>query len=76
MKVVNAGETERNLTLTLPEGWRESPRIQAEILTGPERDAYNTLESPERIVPYRKTFRPGEGIVLPPLSFAVLRIGK
>ncbi len=76
LKVVNAGETERNLTLTLPEGWRESPRIQAEILTGPERDAYNTLESPERIVPYRKTFRPGEGIVLPPLSFAVLRIGK
>ncbi len=76
LKVVNAGETERNLTLTLPEGWRESPRIQAEILTGPERDAYNTLESPERVVPYRKTFQPGEGIVLPPLSFAVLRIGK
>ena len=76
LKVVNAREAERSLTLALPEGWRESTRIQAEILTGPGRDAYNTLENPERIAPYRKTFRPGEGIVLPALSFAVLRIGK
>ena len=76
LKVVNAREAERSLTLALPEGWRESTRIQAEILTGPGRDAYNTLENPERITPYRKTFRPGEGIVLPALSFAVLRIGK
>ncbi len=76
LKVVNAREEERELTLVLPEGWGESPRIQAEILTGPKRDAYNTLEDPERIATYGKSFRPGESILLPPLSFAVLRIGK
>lgn len=76
LKVVNAKEEERELELMLPEGWKDSGRVQAEILTGPERDAYNTLEAPERIAPFKKTFESGESIVLPPLSFAVLRIGK
>ena len=76
LKVVNAKEAEQALELLLPEGWEGSCRIQAEILTGPERDAYNTLEAPERVAPYKKIFETGESITLPPLSFVVMRIER
>ena len=50
-------------------------KIQAEILTGDGRDVYNSIEEPERVAPCARAFH-GPDILLPALSFAVLRVGN
>lgn len=48
-------------------------KVQAEILTGAGKDAHNSIEAPENVAPYVKELDRAD-IVLPPLSFAVLRV--
>ena len=75
VKIVNSKEEARRADLALPERWKDSCRIQAQILTGESRDSYNSLGEPEKIAPVEKEFMSLKGIELPPLSFTVLRIG-
>ena len=63
------------MDLALPERWKDSCKIQAQILTGESRDSYNSLGEPEKIMPMEKAFMSLKGIELPPLSFTVLRLG-
>lgn len=73
VKIVNSNEEERPVILKLPEGWKTAPVTKGCILTGADRDTSNSIEEPERIAPYEKDFASTEEIVLPALSFAVLR---
>lgn len=76
LKIVNSGDERQEVDLELPEIWADKRRIQATILTGPERDAHNSIAKPHKIASYEERFAGPEGIVLPPLSFIVLRIGR
>lgn len=76
LKVVNAGEKERTIDLELPEAWRNSGEIRTLVLTGDEREDCNKIQEPEKIVPRERIWESTEGIVLPALSFTVLRIGR
>lgn len=76
LKIVNSGDERQEVDLELPEIWADKRRIQATILTGPERDAHNSIAKPHKIASYEEQFAGPEGIVLPPLSFTVLRIGR
>ena len=73
LKVVNSGMAQQHISLELPGVRKDGIGIHAEILTGDERDAHNSIREPEKVVPYEKAF-PGTDIVLPALSFAVLRV--
>lgn len=78
VKIVNSREEERHICLELSGklGNRGKGRgIQAVILTGRERDAHNSIQEPEAVFPYAREYEALEDIVLPPLSFTVLRIG-
>ncbi len=75
VKIVNSKEEARSVDLALPERWKDSCKIQAQILTGESRDSYNSLGEPEKIMPMEKAFMSLKGIELPPLSFTVLRLG-
>ena len=75
VKIVNSKEEARSVDLALPERWKDSCKIQAQILTGESRDSYNSHGEPEKIMPMEKAFMSLKGIELPPLSFTVLRIG-
>jgi len=76
LKIVNAGERQQELEVELPTIWQGRRGIQATILTGPERDACNSIAEPQRVVPHEERFTDLKGIALPPLSFTVLRIGE
>ena len=75
VKIVNAKECGQDIRLVLPEEWGGRRRVRATILSGEEKNAYNSLEEPERVVPFEREFESPEAVTLPPLSFAVLRIG-
>ncbi len=75
LKLVNPEETERVVEPELPEGWSGSRKMKAVILTGAKREETNSIREPERIIPVEKEFAKGEPVVLPPLSFMVLRVG-
>ena len=75
IKIVNSREEEQHISLDLPGGWKDGMKIQAEILTGDGRDVYNSIEEPERVAPCARAFH-GPDILLPALSFAVLRVGN
>lgn len=74
VKVVNSRETEQRLDLELPGEWSAEGKVRAVILTGEGRDVYNSIEEPERAASVERVYDALEGIVLPPLSFAVLRV--
>lgn len=76
LKIVNSGDEPQEIDLELPEIWADKRRIQATILTGPEGDAHNSIQEPQRIASYEEQLAGPDGIVLPPLSFVVLRIGN
>ncbi len=73
VKIINSRETEQSISLELPVGWKDGMKVQAEILTGAGKDAHNSIEAPENVAPYVKELDRAD-IVLPPLSFAVLRV--
>lgn len=50
--------------------------VRALILTGPEPDACNSIRQPQKIAPCRREYTNLDEIALPPLSFAVLRVGR
>ena len=75
IKIVNSRETEQGICLELPVGWKDGMKIQAEILTGAGKDEHNSIEEPEKIVPYKREYE-GTDITMPPLSFMVLRVGS
>lgn len=74
VKIVNSREKETVIDLALGQGRKAKGQVRAEILTGADRDAYNCIEKPKQVVPYETQFGGTEGIVLPPLSFGVLRL--
>lgn len=74
VKIVNAKEQAQNVPLELPEEWRKGQKVYATILAGENKNAYNSLEEPEKAAPFEKEFESPEAVTLPPLSFAVLRI--
>lgn len=76
LKLINSGERERLLELELPGGWSKGGGLRATLLAGEEKDAYNSIEEPVRIAPIEREFTGAESILLPPLSFTVLRIDK
>ena len=76
LKLINSGEGERRLELELPDGWSKGGALRATVLAGEEKDAYNSIEEPVRIAPIEREFTGAESILLPPLSFVVLRIDK
>lgn len=74
VKIVNAKEHEQDIELALPEEWGAGRRVRATILTGEKKDAYNSVQEPEKVAPYEREFDSAGAVTLPPLSFAVLRI--
>lgn len=76
LKVINSREEERRMELELPEGWKRARGLRAMVLTGEEKNAYNSIGDPEKIAPREREFAEPACIVLPPLSFMVLRIGR
>ncbi|MBD5460313.1 MAG: alpha-L-arabinofuranosidase [Lachnospiraceae bacterium] len=76
VKIVNSAEEERGIELALCGEAAVGCAVRALILTGPKRDACNSMEAPEKIAPYEREYTDLNKIVLPPLSFAVLRAGR
>ena len=74
VKIVNAKEQGQDIRLELPKEWSVGQKVRAAILTGEKRDAYNSVQEPEKVAPYEKEFESIEAVTLPPLSFAVLRV--
>lgn len=76
VKIVNSNERETAVSLELP---RERSRgekspVRATILTGPGKETCNSIREPEKAAPAEREFDSPGNIVLPPLSFAVLRV--
>lgn len=76
LKIVNSGEGQQELDLELPGIGADRHHICATILTGPEKTAYNSITEPRKIAPHEERLESLKGIILPPLSFTVLRIGE
>jgi len=88
LKAVNSGEKEQDIEIELPvPSYGTVPyngpvplhgtgKIHAEILTGTDREECNSMEDPRKIVPYEAESADPGHFTLPPLSFAVLRIGR
>ncbi len=73
VKIVNSGEEEKRVELELWEG-RRGGNVRFFLLTGPGREAVNSLANPENVAVREGSFASLGEILLPPLSFAVLRI--
>ncbi|MBO5096996.1 MAG: carbohydrate binding domain-containing protein [Agathobacter sp.] len=74
IKIVNANETEQNITWNLTEWELLSECYKAELLSGPELDASNSIAEPDKVGLQVVEGRVAEGILLPANSFAVVRI--
>lgn len=74
VKVVNANEKEQKITWN-PEGWKVlDESCHAQLLTGPEPNASNSILETQKVVTQSVETKVTEGIVLPANSFAVVRI--
>lgn len=74
VKVVNANEKEQKITWNL-EGWNVlDESCHAQLLTGSEPNASNSILEPQKVVTKSLETKVTEGIVLPANSFAVVRI--
>lgn len=74
LKVVNRNETAVDLKPVMDAAWAGKTAYTAEIMCHEEKDAYNCVEAPERVKPYRVSGKLEEGLSLPAYSFAVVRI--
>lgn len=74
IKIVNRNADTEEVSLNLPEEWTVEGGA-AEILTGEQTDAYNSIEAPEKITPHRESVGAGQNtFLLPGSSFSVIRL--
>ena len=76
VKVVNANLEAREITLDVAENWSGRTTYQAELLQGEKEEDYNQITEPTQIGVETLSGNVMDGMILPPLSFAVIRIGK
>lgn len=76
VKIVNSGEKAADIRLELPEAWEKGRTAEALVLTGEGKDICNSLAEPRKAAPEKRQYENLEDIVLPALSFAVIRVGK
>lgn len=75
IKIVNANEEKKALKLLPEDVWKVLDGTwRAQLLTGPGREAGNSIESPENVAIYEAQGSICEELVLPPLSFGVIRV--
>ncbi len=74
LKVVNRNDKAVDIKLTLDEAFSGKTQYTAEVLSHEEYNAYNSPEAPENVKPYEVTGDVSEGITLPAMSFAVVRM--
>lgn len=75
IKIVNANEQERELTLVPDAAWSLlSDTYTVQMMTGDFADACNSLDEPEKVCVCEREGELKEGMKLPALSFSVIRI--
>lgn len=73
LKVVNAGATEKQIALELPEEWEDKATYTGSLLTAEQPQAYNRMEQ-ESVTPKKIAGNVAAGLRLPAYSFAVIRM--
>lgn len=74
VKIVNANDVEKQIDFNLEEWSLVQENCAVELLTGPELDASNSIESPEYVGVRIQQENVKKGICMPANSFAVVRI--
>lgn len=74
IKIVNRNNSSVSVDLELDEEWSGKEKYSADIMCHAELDAYNNVNEPEKVKPYKTEGKVSEGIELPAQSFAVIRI--
>lgn len=71
LKIANAGEQEKHIELQTENAGDKI--YEASVLAHSEREASNSIEEPDKVVPYAISGKVADGISLPPCSFMVVR---
>jgi len=74
VKIVNASDVEKNVELALDSAWGIKENMKLTMFTGNDKKMGNTIDEPERFVPWEYEDKVENGIKLPAGSFAVVRI--
>ena len=75
IKIANADTQKKLLKLMPDESWSNiSESYTMEILTGSHPEDFNSILEPEKVAPYVVEGNGKEDIMLPPLSFSVIRL--
>ncbi len=74
VKIVNASDEEKNVELSLDSEWDIKENMKLTMLTGNDKKMGNTIDEPERFVPWEYEDKVENGIKLPAGSFAVVRV--
>ena len=75
IKLVNAGTEKRQVNVNLAEDWKLlSDTYHAEVLAGPWPEATNSISKPENVATCMREGSIKEALVLPPLSFSVIKV--
>lgn len=73
VKVVNSNTASVKLELNLAEEWQNKQDYTMQLLIGDELNAYNCIDSPNRVTVKNEGGKLADGIELPENSFAVIR---
>ena len=73
LKIVNANPEEKHICLSLDEWQQKDSVAKMEVLAGPELDASNSIDNPERVSVTTEQVNLEENVILPGNSFVVIR---
>lgn len=74
VKAVNRTSQEQTLCINSPDTFKLSEKMQKTVLSGDDRNAYNSIEEPEGIIPVQTEEIFGGSIRFPAESFTIIRI--
>lgn len=75
VKAVNANTEPVSVSMAFSGQWQCEDKVHITLLTGENGDVWNSLECPQKAAPAASCQNIAEELVLPGMSFAVVRIG-